>query len=84
MIERIFGRLIIREKAVPEASHDLEQVGYTRILEVIEPLLGGDCHVIANTAWRNPPTFPDLRACLGTTASPIPSSPSGVTSCSPG
>jgi hypothetical protein len=29
-----------------------------RILEVIEPLLGDDCHVIANTAWRNPPEFP--------------------------
>ena len=28
-----------------------------RILEVIEPLLGEDCHVIANTAWRNPPDF---------------------------
>ena len=26
-----------------------------RILDVIEPLLGEDCHVIANTAWRNPP-----------------------------
>lgn len=25
------------------------------ILDVIEPLLGEDCHVIANTAWRNPP-----------------------------
>jgi ectoine hydroxylase-related dioxygenase (phytanoyl-CoA dioxygenase family) len=25
------------------------------ILEVIEPLLGEDCHVIANTAWRNIP-----------------------------
>jgi len=24
------------------------------ILNVIEPLLGNDCHVIANTAWRNP------------------------------
>ena len=23
------------------------------ILDVIEPLLGEDCHVIANTAWRN-------------------------------
>jgi ectoine hydroxylase-related dioxygenase (phytanoyl-CoA dioxygenase family) len=28
-----------------------------RILSVIEPLLGDDCHVIANTAWRNPPDF---------------------------
>ena len=25
------------------------------ILETIEPLLGEDCHVIANTAWSNPP-----------------------------
>jgi len=28
------------------------------ILAVIEPLLGDDCHVIANTAWRNPADFP--------------------------
>jgi ectoine hydroxylase-related dioxygenase (phytanoyl-CoA dioxygenase family) len=28
------------------------------ILRVVEPLLGDDCHVIANTAWRNPPDFP--------------------------
>lgn len=32
-------------------------VAHPRILEVIEPLLGNDCHVIANTAWRNPPQF---------------------------
>ncbi len=25
------------------------------ILDVVEPLVGEDCHVIANTAWRNPP-----------------------------
>ncbi|MGH9029133.1 MAG: phytanoyl-CoA dioxygenase family protein [Acidimicrobiales bacterium] len=25
------------------------------ILRVVEPLLGEDCHVIANTAWRQPP-----------------------------
>ena len=30
---------------------------HPRILEVIEPLLGGDCHIIANTAWNNPPEF---------------------------
>ena len=29
-------------------------VAHPRLLEVIEPLLGEDCHVIANTAWRNP------------------------------
>lgn len=28
-------------------------VASAAILEVIEPLLGEDCHVIANTAWRN-------------------------------
>jgi len=32
-------------------------LAHPRILEVIEPLLGDDCHVIANTAWRNPPDF---------------------------
>ena len=32
-----------------------EAVSDRRILDVIEPLLGEDCHVIANTAWRNPP-----------------------------
>jgi ectoine hydroxylase-related dioxygenase (phytanoyl-CoA dioxygenase family) len=32
-------------------------IGHPRILEAIEPLLGDDCHVIANTAWRNPPDF---------------------------
>src|SRR6476661_5951836 len=32
-------------------------IAHPRILEVIEPLLGDDCHVIANTAWNNPPTF---------------------------
>lgn len=29
-------------------------VAHPRLLAVIEPLLGEDCHVIANTAWRNP------------------------------
>ena len=33
-------------------------LGHPQILATIEPLLGGDCHVIANTAWRNPPDFP--------------------------
>jgi len=30
-------------------------VAHRGILDVVEPLLGEDCHVIANTAWRNPP-----------------------------
>jgi ectoine hydroxylase-related dioxygenase (phytanoyl-CoA dioxygenase family) len=33
-------------------------IAHPRVLEAIEPLLGDDCHVIANTAWRNPPEFP--------------------------
>jgi ectoine hydroxylase-related dioxygenase (phytanoyl-CoA dioxygenase family) len=32
-----------------------QAIGHPAILEVIEPLLGEDCHVIANTAWRQPP-----------------------------
>jgi Phytanoyl-CoA dioxygenase (PhyH) len=34
-----------------------DAVAHPRVLEVIEPLLGEDCHVIANTAWRNPTGF---------------------------
>jgi hypothetical protein len=33
-------------------------VAHPRLLAVIEPLLGEDCHVIANTAWRNPADHP--------------------------
>ena len=29
-------------------------IGHPEILAAIEPLLGDDCHVISNTAWRNP------------------------------
>ncbi len=32
-----------------------EVIGSRAILDAIEPLLGEDCHVIANTCWRNPP-----------------------------
>lgn len=32
-----------------------QAIANPRILEVIEPLLGEDCHVIANTAWWQPP-----------------------------
>lgn len=33
-------------------------LAHPRLLAVIEPLLGEDCHVIANTAWRNPAGHP--------------------------
>ncbi len=32
-----------------------ETIAHRAILDTIEPLLGQDCHVIANTCWRNPP-----------------------------
>ncbi len=32
-------------------------MSHPRILAAIEPLLGGDCHVIANTLWHNTPEF---------------------------
>lgn len=33
-------------------------IAHPDLLAVIEPLLGEDCHIIANTAWRNPAGFP--------------------------
>lgn len=35
-------------------------LSHPRILSVIESLLGEDCHVIANTAWRNPASKPGI------------------------
>lgn len=32
-----------------------EALAQPAVLEVIEPLLGGDCHAISCTAWKNPP-----------------------------
>jgi ectoine hydroxylase-related dioxygenase (phytanoyl-CoA dioxygenase family) len=36
-------------------------VGRREILDVIEPLLGEDCHIIANTCWRNPANVETFR-----------------------
>ena len=41
----MFNRSALAQKAIAHPT----------ILETIEPLLGEDCHVIANTCWRNPP-----------------------------
>jgi len=46
-----------RYEMLNRASRCQKAVGHPRILAVIEPLLGEDCHVIANTAWWNPPEF---------------------------
>jgi hypothetical protein len=34
-----------------------DALAHPRTLAVVEALLGEDCHVIANTVWRNPPDF---------------------------
>jgi len=47
-----FRYAMLNRSALSQAA-----AGHPRILEVIEPLLGDDCHIIANTAWNNPPTF---------------------------
>ena len=60
----------VYDSSTPDRAHDLrgewrhamfnrsplaqQAVAARAILDVIEPLLGEDCHVIANTAWRNP------------------------------
>ena len=43
-----------RYAALNDSSEAQAAIAHPRILEAIEPLLGQDCHVIANTVWRNP------------------------------
>ena len=45
----MFRYAMLNRSAAAQAA-----VAHPRLLSVIEPLLGEDCHVIANTAWRNP------------------------------
>ena len=44
-----------RYEALNRSAAAQAAVAHPAILEVIEPLLGEDCHVISNTAWRNQP-----------------------------
>ncbi|MDH3678590.1 MAG: phytanoyl-CoA dioxygenase family protein [Acidimicrobiia bacterium] len=68
-VERVFDELPPDGRRPEREPDELEQfryemlnrsancqrvIGHRRILDVVEPLLGEDCHVIANTAWRNP------------------------------
>jgi hypothetical protein len=50
-------RAEFRYEMLNHSALSQEAVGHPDILAAIEPLLGSDCHVIANTAWRNPPEF---------------------------
>lgn len=45
-----------RYEALNHSAAAQKAVSHPAILEVIEPLLGEDCHVVSNTAWRNAPT----------------------------
>jgi ectoine hydroxylase-related dioxygenase (phytanoyl-CoA dioxygenase family) len=51
---------MFRYEMLNRSARAQEMVGHPKILETIEPLLGEDCHVIANTAWRNPAGQPGL------------------------
>lgn len=44
-----------RYEALNRSAAAQQAVAHPAILEVIEPLLGEDCHVISNTAWWNQP-----------------------------
>jgi hypothetical protein len=44
-----------RYEALNRSAGAQQAVAHPAILEVIEPLLGEDCHVISNTAWWNQP-----------------------------
>lgn len=44
-----------RYEALNRSAAAQAAVAHPAALEVIEPLLGEDCHVISNTAWRNRP-----------------------------
>jgi len=54
------GREMFRYGMLNRSAPCQRAIAHRGILDVIEPLLGDDCHVIANTAWRNPPSSHDM------------------------
>jgi ectoine hydroxylase-related dioxygenase (phytanoyl-CoA dioxygenase family) len=50
-------RAEFRYEMLNRSAASQEAIAQPAILAAIDPLLGDDCHVIANTAWRNPPSF---------------------------
>ena len=54
------GRAMFRYGMLNHSAACQQAVAHRGILDVLEPLLGEDCHVIANTAWRNPPASTGL------------------------
>jgi len=49
---------MFRYEMLNRSPRSQAMVAHADVLAVIEPLLGDDCHVIANTAWRNPAGHP--------------------------
>lgn len=45
-----------RYEALNRSAAAQRAVAHPGVLAIIEPLLGEDCHVVSNTAWRNRPT----------------------------
>ena len=56
---------MFRYEMLNRSAKAQEMVAHPKILETIEPLLGEDCHVIANTAWRNPAGQPGVHGGQG-------------------
>ena len=52
---RLSSRLPSATRCSTGAAASQQAIGHPRILEVVEYLLGEDCHVIANTAWWQQP-----------------------------
>ena len=53
--QRVPGQDMFRYEMLNRSAACQQAAAHPRVLAAIEPLLGEDCHVIANTAWRNPP-----------------------------
>jgi hypothetical protein len=66
-----------RYEALNRSAAAQAAVANPAILAVVEPLLGQDCHVIANTAWRNEPGAP-VESGWHTDAGPHIPRPAGI------
>ncbi|MEE9253801.1 MAG: phytanoyl-CoA dioxygenase family protein [Pseudomonadales bacterium] len=56
---------MFRYEMLNRSAKAQQMVAHPKILQTIEPLLGEDCHVIANTAWRNPAGQPGMHGGQG-------------------
>lgn len=52
---RVADRPAFRYELYNRSAVAQRAIAHPQILEVVDAVLGEDCHVIANTCWRNPP-----------------------------